>query len=114
MTASRWASLCGAGLFASAIAWALHQQAGIIVASWACGKAASGIWLSALVAGLLLLGGAILSGLALQAARGPKLAADVARPRRFLASVSLMASALFFFALALQAVAPLFLPGCVG
>jgi hypothetical protein len=114
MIAGRWTSLAGVGLFTSVVAWALHQQAGVMMASWACENAAQGIWLGALLGGILLAAGAILSGLALRAARSSKLIEDAARPRRFIAKVSLMASALFLFAIGLQAAAPLFLPGCVG
>jgi hypothetical protein len=112
MTAPRWAGLAGAGLFAGAGAWALHQQAGIIIASWSCAKAPEGIWVSGIVAGLLFVGGAIFTGTALRAARS--LPEDVGRPRRFLGGISLMASALFLFALVLQVAASFFLPGCVG
>jgi len=114
MTARRWASFAAIGLFTGVMAWAVHQESGIIIASWACEKAAQGIWFGALLTGLLLAGGAVLSALGWRAAQPPRLAEDAARPRRFLAIVSLMASALFLFALGLQAAAPLFLPGCVG
>jgi hypothetical protein len=112
MTAERWASLAGAGLFAGAAAWALHQQAGIIIASWNCETASDPIWQSGGLAATLLLVGAIASGAALSATRW--LRVDAGRPRRFLATVSLMAIALFFFAIALQVCAALFLPGCAG
>jgi hypothetical protein len=113
MSGRGWASLSGAGLFAGAAAWALHQQTGVIIASWACGEAASGIWIGGAIAGLLLLAGAAMSGLGL---RGAWVGAPehIARPRRFLAIVALMASALFLFALLLQVAASFFLPGCLG
>jgi hypothetical protein len=112
MTALRRASVAGAGLFAGAAAWAIHQQAGIIIASWSCDKAAQGIWISGFLAVILLLGGAALSAMALRSARALPL--DTGRPRRFLAAIALMASALFLFALALQVAASFFLPGCAG
>jgi hypothetical protein len=112
MTALRWCSLAGLGLFAAAAAWAIHQQAGIIMASWSCEKAAQGIWVSGVATGLVLLGGAVLSALALKTTH--LLTEDAGRPRRFLAVVSLMASALFLFALALQVAASFFLPGCAA
>jgi hypothetical protein len=106
--------MVGTGLFAAAFAWAMHQQTGIILASWVCSGAAHAIWLTTAVTGLLLLGGIILSGLGLSAARAGRLPEETARPRRFIAIVSLMAGALFLFALGLQAAAAIFLPGCVG
>ena len=112
MTALRWGSLASAGLFAGAAAWALHQQAGIIIASWSCEKSAQDIWISAAFAAVLLLAGAGLSTAALRGARS--LPQDAGRPRKFLAAISLMACALFLFALALQVAASLFLPGCAG
>jgi hypothetical protein len=112
MNARSWASWSAAGLFAGTSAWALHQQAGYLFASWACARAPADIWLSGSFAVLLLLAGAVLSALAWRSAGG--LADEAARPRRFLAVVALMIGALFLFALLLQMAAALFLPGCVG
>lgn len=100
------------GLFASAAAWALHQQAGIILASWSCDSAPAGVWASGAVAGLLLLFGATLSWFALRTLG--KRSPDDGQPRRFLAVIGLMAAALFAFAIILQVSAVYFLPGCVG
>lgn len=112
MTALRWTSLAGAGLFAGAAAWALHQQAGIIIASWSCEESTKYIWVSGLLAGILLVGGGVISGAALGATRW--LTEDAGRPRRFLATISCMALGMFLFALVLQVAAAFFLPGCVG
>lgn len=109
-----WRSLAGAGLFTGACAWALHQQVGYILASWACHEAAGAIWLSGAVAVILLLGGAVLSGQGWRAACADRAPEEPARPRRFIATVALMASALFLFAMLLQIAAAFFLPGCVG
>jgi hypothetical protein len=109
----RIASLAGAGLFAGVVAWALLQQAGIVMASWACQSAARGIWLSGAAALIVLLLGALASALALRAAPDDA-SGHAPRPRHFLAIVALMGAALFLFAIALQVAAPLFLPGCIG
>jgi ABC-type nickel/cobalt efflux system permease component RcnA len=107
--------VAGAGLFAGAAAWAMHQQAGYIIAAWACGTATRNLWLVGAAALILLTMGAWLSWRALQS-----LAIDHAnnidslRPRTFLALIGLMAAPLFLFAVFLQAGAPLFLPGCIG
>lgn len=114
MTTRSWASLAGIGLFTGVTAWALHQQAGYILASWACEKAAAGIWMVGAFAIVTLLAGAILSWRAWQSTNADGLHENAARPRRFLAMVALMASALFLFGLFLQMAGPLFLPGCVG
>jgi hypothetical protein len=114
MTARAWASLAGVGLFTAVAAWALHQQAGYLLASWACEKAAIGIWISGLLAVLLLLAGAILSSLSFKRTQRGSLPQTAPRPRWFMAIIALMASALFLFALILQMAAPFFLPGCVG
>jgi hypothetical protein len=109
----RVASLAGAGLFAGVAAWGVHQEAGIVMASWACQSAARGIWLSGAAALIVLLLGALLSGLAWRAAPDDE-SGHAARPRHFLAIVALMGAALFLFAIGLQVAAPLFLPGCIG
>jgi hypothetical protein len=114
MTTRSWASLAGIGLFTGVIAWALHQQAGYILASWACEKAAVGIWVVGALAIVMLLAGAVLSWCGWRSANVGGLHENAARPRRFLAIVALMASALFLFGLLLQMAGPLFLPGCVG
>ncbi|MBV9992351.1 MAG: hypothetical protein JOZ72_13800 [Alphaproteobacteria bacterium] len=101
--------LAGAALFASVAAWALHQQAGYIMAAWSCAHASEGIWLSGALALLLLLAGAAISWIAFKRSR-----ADGLEARHFLAGVALMAAAIFCFALLLQIAAPFFLPGCVA
>jgi hypothetical protein len=112
MKARFLASFSGVGLFAGAGAWALHQQAGINLASWSCAHASQGVWTSGAVAALLLLLGAGLSWTAVLALRST--APADGHPRRMIALVALMASALFLFAIALQVSAALFLPGCAG
>lgn len=106
----RFGSLTGAGLFTAAMAWAFHQQAGYLFASWSCSRAPVGIWITGAIALLILSVGMVLSNLA----RHSAVAVEMARPRRFLGLISLMATALFLFALLLQAAAALFLPGCAG
>jgi hypothetical protein len=100
-----------AGLFAGAAAWAVHQQAGVILASWSCTEAPSAIKSSGIAAVVVLLIGAMLSAIALQRMRGSP---DDGAPRRFLADIGLMGAALFFFAVFLQVCASFFLPGCAG
>jgi formate hydrogenlyase subunit 3/multisubunit Na+/H+ antiporter MnhD subunit len=63
---------------------------------------------------VMLLAGAVLSWCGWRSANVGGLHENAARPRRFLAIVALMASALFLFGLLLQMAVPLFLPGCVG
>jgi hypothetical protein len=99
-------------LFGGAAAWALHQQAGMILASWSCANAPQGIWISAGLAFLVLFFGAALSWHFLRA--GSTSPSGAGQPHRFLAKIALMAGALFFFAIILQASAALFLPGCAG
>ena len=110
------AHLAGAGLFAGAAAWSLHQQSDYIIASWVCGGAGAKLWLAGAVALILLLGGAWLSWHALRslAADSDAMNTDPLRPRHFLAMVSVLAAVLFLFAIFLQAGAALFLPGCIG
>jgi hypothetical protein len=107
----RMRAFSAAALFAGALAWAVHQQTGYLIASWACERPAQAIWLTGVVALLMLVGGAALSIIALRRLSG---GTEGNRPRRFLAQVSIMMALVFLFALALQAAAALFLPGCVG
>ncbi len=105
------ASFAGAGLFAGAFAWALHQQTGYILASMVCSKSSYAIWAVSALGVSLLLCGALISWRAMrQKEDGP--ADNVVRPRKFIASVGLMACLLFLFAILLQASALLFLPSC--
>ncbi len=59
------ALIAAAGLFAGALAWSFHQEAGFIIASLVCGGE-EGIWIVGVVALVLLFGGAALSQLAVQ------------------------------------------------
>lgn len=103
--------MSGAGLFAGATAWALHQQAAYITASWSCGtNAAPRIWLSSVAGLVVLLAGLFLSVVALRRRGLP----EKVRPRRFLAVIGILGALLFLFALVLQAAAAFFLPGCIG
>ena len=108
--------LASAALFAGAAAWALQQQGGYVIASWACGYDIGSIWSLTLAALLIVGAGGWLSWRALQ----PLLSdtgvrdSDLWRPRRFLSMVALMAAFLFLFAILMQAAAALFLPGCTG
>lgn len=108
--------LAGAALFAGAAAWTLQQQAGYVIASWACHYDILPIWALTAIAFLLLAVGGWASWQALR----PLLSdirvndSDVGRPRRFISLVALMAGLLFLFAILMQAAAALFLPGCAG
>jgi hypothetical protein len=111
MTRNRLGVFSAAGLFGGALAWGIHQQVGYLIASWACERPASAIWLTGIIAIVILLVGAALSVTALRRLSG---GTEAGRPRHFLGLVSIMTSLLFLFALVLQAAAALFLPGCVG
>ena len=108
--------LAGAALFAGAAAWVLQQQAGYVIASWACHYDVEPIWLLMAIGFVLLLAGGWFSWQALCPFPDATLIAgsDVWRPRRFMAVVALMGALLFLFAILMQAAAALFLPGCVG
>jgi ABC-type nickel/cobalt efflux system permease component RcnA len=104
--------LAAAALFASAAAWAIHQQAAYIASSWSCTHAPEYVWLSALPAFFLLTAGSWISWRALRTTQSEE--SGRPQPRYFLAQVALLGALIFAFALALQVIAPLFLPGCVG
>jgi hypothetical protein len=115
MTAGRLvAALAAAGLFAGAAAWALHQQAGYILAGGLCrGTGPSVLVLDVAVAAILAVG-AWVSWMALRRRPGPaRDGPEAIRPRQFMATVALMGAALFGFAIALQIAAWLFLAPCV-
>jgi hypothetical protein len=114
--ASISAHVAGAGLFGGAIAWALHQQIGYVIAAWSCGNAPLFQWIVSGAAIAILSFGALLSGLALRRFRATPQTPALGpfRARRFLAVVAILAALLFLFAILLQAAAFLFLPGCVG
>lgn len=105
------ASFAGAGLFAGAFAWALHQQSGYVLASMVCSRRSFTIWAVSALAVVLLVCGALVSWRALRQNMGAE-DVQLARPRRFMASIGLMACLLFLFAILLQASALLFLPSC--
>jgi hypothetical protein len=95
-----------AGLIAGALGWTLHQQVLADMLHFDChlGSAAAGL-LALLSVGALILAGAWVS----LASRS----ASAATPaRRFVASLSVMAAAIFFFAVLLQTLATVILPGC--
>src|SRR3569833_1845202 len=108
--------LAGAALFAGSAAWVLQQQAGYVIASWACHYDVGPIWLLTMIGFVLLLAGGWFSWQALRSFPDAPLiaASDVWRPRRFMAVVALMGALLFLFAILMQAAAAVFLPGCVG
>lgn len=108
-------ALSGAGLFAAAVAWALHQQVDYVFASLACKHGAAMMWCVTALALVLLAAGAAAALCALRSgeASDPE-TGEILRPRKFLASVSMLAVLLFSFAVFLQASATLFLPSCVG
>jgi hypothetical protein len=108
------AMLAGGALFASAIAWAVHQQASYIVAGRACSASAWPFVVIAIVCVAVLASGVVFSWLALRS-RAPDddPLINPARPRRFIATVGLMGAALFLFAIALQVCAEIMLAPCV-
>jgi cytochrome b subunit of formate dehydrogenase len=111
------AHLAGAGLFAGATAWALHQQTEYVIAAMVCNSGAIlPMWTISAAALLILVTGAILSWLAIRSFAAEKQieAHDRFRARRFLASVAMMGALLFLFALVLQIAAVLYLPVCTG
>jgi hypothetical protein len=108
-------ALSALGLFVASASWALHQQIEYIFASLVCSHGKPLMW-SVTVFLLALLAAAAVITLRLPrweatAEHDPD---DISRPRRFLASMSLLAVLLFLFAIFLQASAMLFLPNCVG
>ena len=109
--------LASAALFAGAAAWALQQQGGYVAASWLCGDLGRpAVWLFTLLALLLLAVGSWISWGTLRPLLYDRRTeeSDISRPRRFLSLVALLVALLFLFAIAMQAAAAFFLPGCVG
>ncbi|HEX3895514.1 MAG TPA: hypothetical protein VHW73_04830 [Rudaea sp.] len=92
-----------AGFIAGPTCWALHQQGFTSLLHFDChlGSPGKGL-LSFAVLTIVLLAGGLMSW---RARRGAEL-------RQFIAMTSTLAAALFFFAIALQTVATLILPGC--
>lgn len=95
-----------AGLIAGPLGWSLHQQALADILHFNChlGSATLGV-IGLLLSGLLMVAGAWLSLLSRNA-----LGATPAR--QFIATLSVMAAAIFFFAVLLQTLATMILPGC--
>jgi hypothetical protein len=93
------------GFIAAPLGWALHQQVLADMLHFNChlGGAAAGL-LGFAIAGALIVTGGWLSW----RARGEERAA----PRWFVATLGTMAAALFGFAIVLQTIATLILPGC--
>jgi hypothetical protein len=111
------AHLAGAGLFAGAVAWALHQQIQYVLAALFCGRPSpASLWMVSAVAIAIVLFGTVLSWLTIRAFAGETQdeTGDYYRPRRFLAIVAFMAAALFLFAIMLQLAATFYLPLCTG
>jgi hypothetical protein len=97
------------GLFAGAIAWALHHQLGSDLDFWDCTRGGPVLVVSlGLACGLLALAGGWFSW----SARGP--AGEDQRPdtRTFAAGVGAMGAGVFLLAILLQTAASLFVPGC--
>lgn len=99
-----------AGLFAGPLAWAVHQQLGYMLVPVSC---RSGVMLVPLVT----LGAAVLLGLGAWVswrARTPpgETEAPRARTQRFTAHLALLVSAVFAFAILLQASSTMLLNGC--
>jgi hypothetical protein len=107
------ALLATGGLFAGAVAWSLHQQISYIAASWICGRD-TGLMLTffAMTAAILLAGAFLSWRFCRFFPTADRRLDENGRPRHFLVSVSLLAAALFFFAIILQTAASFFLPGC--
>ena len=95
-----------AGLIAGAVGWSLHQQVLADMLHFNChfGGVAPGL-IGLLLVGVLIVGGAWLS----LSARN---AAGATPSRQFVASLSVMAAAIFGFAVLLQTLASAILPGC--
>ena len=103
-----------AGLFAGAVAWLTSTQLNYSLVNWICVHGA--VWLvPSLTAGLMAssLAGGLLSWRAwMNAAPAPAPDSSIARPRRLLAGVSVLAAALFALVIATQGSAGLILHGC--
>jgi hypothetical protein len=107
-------ALSAIGLFLAAGSWALHQQIDYMLASMACSGGKASMWVATLVAGIVLAVAAVTTLRLPRWRPGSQSGSDeIARPRQFLAAISLLAVLLFLFALFLQASATLFLPVCV-
>ncbi len=105
--------IAGSGLFAGAVALAIHQQGSYVIASTICGRAhLPQALLTAFSVGILVLAGLVSWRRFRRSA--PALAEEHNGSRRFLAVVAALCAALFLFAVLLQASAALFLPACVG
>ncbi|HXV01149.1 MAG TPA: hypothetical protein VG166_11685 [Caulobacteraceae bacterium] len=108
------ARFAAAGLFAGALAWALHQQAGYIIAAFSCARGGLRIWWVGVLALAILVAGALASWFAMRRQAPPAGMRDSGHTIRFLATIALMAAGLFLFAIALQASAVLFLAPCLS
>jgi hypothetical protein len=109
--------IAGAGMFAGAVAWALHQQVQYVLAALLCGRPSPApMWIASAAGIAIVLVGAALSCLTIRIATREKDAEvqDGLRARRFFATVSIMAAALFLFAIVLQLAATFYLPMCTG
>jgi hypothetical protein len=97
-----------AGLIAGALGWTLHQQVLADMLHFDChlGSAAAGL-LALLGVGALIVAGAWVS-------LSSRRASGATPARQFVASLSVMAAAIFFFAVLLQTLATTILPGCAA
>jgi hypothetical protein len=111
MIVRRSVCFASAGIFLGALAWAVHQQTGYILASMVCAERPYAIWATTLLALVIILGGASMSRCVLSKEQRVE-ASGQSPPRKLLAIVGMMASLLFLFTILLQASALLFLPSC--
>ena len=95
-----------AGLIAGALGWTLHQQVLADMLHFDChlGSATAGL-LALLLVGALIVAGAWVS-------LASRRASATMPARQFVATLSVMAAAIFFFAVLLQTLANMILPGC--
>jgi hypothetical protein len=95
-----------AGLIAGALGWSLHQQVLADMLHFDChlGSPTAGV-IALLLVGALMTAGAWWSLLS-------RKAIGVTPARQFVGTLSVMAAAIFFFAVLLQTLATTILPGC--
>lgn len=99
-----------AGVFLGALAWFAHHQVGSNANYWDCSL--DRVWLTAgsgLLFGAVAAVGGVISWLARAA---PPSSAGRPESRGFAAALGAMAAALFLFAILLQALSGLIVPGC--
>jgi hypothetical protein len=103
-----------AGLFAGALSWFVSTQLNYALLEWTCMRGL--FWLIPSLCLLLmltsLLGGVFSWRTWINAASAPAPESSVARPRRLLAGISILAAALFALVIALQGTAAFIFDGC--